>query len=66
MDPITIIALADAALVLINKAIPAIRDAFASGEIPVEKQAEVRAKYEALRAAGGAAFQGPEYELSGR
>jgi hypothetical protein len=66
MDPITIIALADAALALIQKAVPAIRDAFAGGEIPVEQQAAVRAKYDALRAAGGDAFSGPEYELSGR
>jgi hypothetical protein len=66
MDPITVIALADAAIAFLNKAIPAIRDAFEGGEIPADKQAEVRRKYEALRAAGGAAFSGPEYELSGR
>lgn len=66
MDPMTIIIAADAAMTFLQKAIPAIRDAFASGDVPVEKQAEVRAKYEQFRAAGGAAFSGPEYELSGR
>ena len=66
MEILAIIAMADASLAFLQKAVPAIRDAFAKGEIPADKQQEVRNKYEALRAAGGDAFSGPEYELSGR
>ncbi len=66
MDPIAILALANAAAALIEKAIPAIRDAISRGEIPPDKQAQVRSEYEKLRAKGGDAFTGPEYELSGR
>ncbi len=66
MDIISIIALANAAIVVVEKAVPAIRDAFSRGDIPPEKQAQVRADYEKLRALGGDAFSGPEYELSGR
>jgi hypothetical protein len=66
MDPITVLALANAAVALAQKAIPVIRDAFASGDIPDEEAAEWRKKYEALRALGGEAYSGPDYELSGR
>lgn len=66
MGALEIIALADAAVVFLQKAIPAIRNQFNGGEVTTEQQAEVRRKYEALRAAGGEAFSGPEYELSGR
>lgn len=62
----TLILAADAAFTFLQKAIPAIRDAYQNGDVSVEKQAEVREKYEKLRAAGGDAFSGPEYELSGR
>jgi hypothetical protein len=66
MDPITILALANAAVALAEKAVPVIRDMFASGDIPDEEAAAWRVKYDALRALGGSAFQGPEYDLSGR
>lgn len=66
MDPITILALANAAIALAEKAIPVIRDAFASGEIPDEEAAAWRDKYNKLRALGGDAYSGPDYELSGR
>lgn len=66
MDPLTMIIMADAAMTFLQKAVPAIRDAFAKGDIPAEQQAEVRRKYEELRAKGGDAFKGPEYDLSGR
>ncbi len=66
MDPVTILVMANAVTLLAEKLVPMIRDAFANGDIPASQQAEVRAKYEALRAVGGEAFSGPEYELSGR
>jgi len=66
MDPITMLALADGVVTLAQKAIPVIRDAFASGQIPDDQADEWRRKYEALRQLGGAAYSGPDYELSGR
>lgn len=66
MDPITILALANAAVALAEKAIPVVRDAFAGGQIPDAEAAEWRRKYAALRALGGDAYAGPDYELSGR
>lgn len=65
MDPATL-ALINGLIVLTEQAIPIIRDAFASGKIPDEEAAEWRKIYENLRALGGAAYSGPEYELSGR
>jgi outer membrane protein TolC len=66
MDPITVLALASAAMKLVKEAIPAIRDAFANGEISEADQAKVRAEYDSLRAQAGGEFTGPEWELSGR
>lgn len=66
MDPITILALASAAMKLVKEALPAIRDAFAAGEVSEADQARVRAEYESLRTQAGGEFTGPEWELSGR
>lgn len=66
MDPITVLALVSAAVKLGKEVIPQIRDAFANGEIPDDKQAEVRAQYESLRQQLGGEYQGPQWELSGR
>lgn len=66
MDPITMLALANGVIALAEKAIPVIRDAFASGDIPDAEAAEWREKYNKLRALGGDAYSGPEYELANR
>lgn len=66
MDPITTIALASAALKLIKDVVTDLRERFQSGEIPDEKQAEVRAQFDSLRNQLGGEFTGPEWELSGR
>lgn len=66
MDPITALALAEGVIALAEKAIPVIRDLFKSGEIPDSEAAEWRDKYNKLRALGGDAYSGPDYELSGR
>jgi hypothetical protein len=60
------LALANGVIALAEKAIPVIRDAFASGAIPDAEAAEWRDKYNKLRALGGDAYSGPDYELSGR
>lgn len=65
MDPATL-ALIAGLIGLTEKAIPMIRDAFKNGDIPDDEAAEWRKKYETLRALGGDAYSGPDYELSGR
>lgn len=66
MNPLTVLALASAAMQLVRESIPVIRDAFESGEISEEDQARVRAEYESLRSQAAGQFTGPEWELSGR
>lgn len=60
MNPALILALVDGALTLIEKAAPAIADAFRRGEITLEQQAALDARIAALRP-GGTAFAGPEW-----
>jgi hypothetical protein len=65
MDPATL-ALIAGVVALAEKTIPIIRDAFKNGDIPDAEAAEWRAKYNTLRALGGDAYSGPDYDLSGR
>lgn len=65
MDPATL-ALIAGIVSLAEKTIPMIRDAFKNGDIPDEEAAMWRERYNQLRALGGDAYSGPEYELSGR
>lgn len=60
------IAIAAAAAKLIETLVPKIRDAIHSGDLTPEQEAKARADYATYRALGGAAYEGPEYELSGR
>lgn len=66
MNILQAIALAAAATQLLQTYIPIIRDQINGGELTPETEAQARAEYEKLRAAGGQSFSGPEYELSGR
>jgi hypothetical protein len=63
MDPVVIVALVNAALVLLEKSAPAIQAAVAKGEISAEVQAEMDARVKALRP-GGTAFAGPEWQTA--
>lgn len=58
------LALVNAGVGLLETLIPNIAKLVQSGEITPEQQATVRARYLSLRAAGDAAFTGPEWELS--
>lgn len=60
------IAIAAAAANLIQTLVPKIRDAINSGELTPAQEDKARAAYDAYRALGGKAYEGPEYELSGR
>lgn len=51
----------NAALALAEKLIPLVDQAVKNGQVTVDAQAELRAKYDALRAKADAAFQGPEW-----
>jgi hypothetical protein len=52
----------NAALALCEKLIPLVAGLVKSGEITIGEQADLRARYTALREAGDAAFTGPEWE----
>lgn len=56
------IALANAALALLELLLPKIQEGVKTGDVSVEDQAAVRSKYEALRAQGDAAFSGPGWQ----
>jgi len=55
--------LAMAALKLAKLALPIIQEAAKKGLVPVEKQKEVFADYNALVDAGDTAFSGPEWDI---
>lgn len=58
------IALANAALGLVELLIPRIKQLAQSGQISPEQQQAVRDKYNSLRKAGDAAFAGPEWQTA--
>lgn len=65
MDPLTAIALANAAIQVLQVLIPEIEKLANKGQVSVEQQQAVMDKYNTLRAqiiAGG--FKGPEFEMS--
>jgi hypothetical protein len=57
------IAAAGAALLLVEKLIPLIEEQVKAGQVPVAKQIELRARYEALRAKGDAAFGAAHWQV---
>lgn len=57
------IAIISATLSLIEKLWPVVEDAVKKGQVSIEAQAELRAKYNALRAKADAAFEGPEWKV---
>lgn len=54
----------NAILALLEVLIPRITDLAKAGQITAEQQATVKAKYDALVAAGNAAFTGPEWDVN--
>jgi len=53
----------NAALTLAETLIPRVADLFRRGEITPEQQAELRARYVALRDATAEQFTGPEWKI---
>jgi outer membrane protein TolC len=65
MDPITIITLANAALALVEQAVPQIQALANKGEITADQQASTLAAYQSLKATVEAGpFAGPEWQVS--
>lgn len=65
MEPLEYVMLASAAMNLLEKLVPQIRDAIKGGTLTAEQEAEARAVYERMRSSTDL-YSGPEYELSGR
>ncbi len=63
MDPITIIAAANAAMSLMEALVPQIRNLVSRGEITVEQQQELLKKYNSLKTQADGQFTGPEWEV---
>lgn len=66
MNTIEVLNAINAALALSNALLPSLQAAVSSGDVTPEQQAEVLAKFEALRDNAAAKFSGPEWQLSGR
>ena len=54
----------NAALALAEKLMPLLTEAFARGEMSVAEQQAARDRYQSMRAAGDAAFTGPQWQRS--
>lgn len=64
MDPITALAVANAAISLAETLIPQIRAWVQSGEINAEQQAELLRRYTSLKAKTEGQFVGKEWEVT--
>jgi hypothetical protein len=62
MDPVTAINLAVTGLNLVEQLLPVIEQMRLSGDITAAQQAEVRARYESLKARADGQFNGPEWQ----
>jgi hypothetical protein len=64
MDPLTIIAMTNAALGLVEALMPAVSALFKNGQISVEEQQKLLDRYNAIKATVDAGFEGPEWKQS--
>jgi hypothetical protein len=63
MDPLTVIALTNAALSVLEKSIPVINDLKLQGLITKEAQEELLKKYESLKNTADGQFSGPHWKV---
>lgn len=64
MEPLEYLALINGAMALTEALLPKLKQLKLSGAISDEEQAAVLARFNALKAKGDAAFQGPEWEVT--
>jgi len=62
VDPLTMLAVADGLVGLLEKTMPTIAALVSTGEISVERQSNLIGRIDAIRS--GVAFKGPEWEQS--
>lgn len=63
MDPFTIISLINGGMKLAEDLLPLLDGMVSRGEITAEQQAQVRAKYESLKAKADGQFQGAHWQI---
>lgn len=63
MNPLIILNLANAAMSLIENLLPQIQQFVQKGEVTAEQQAEIKARYESLKARADGQFSGPEWQV---
>jgi len=56
--------LADAAIALLEKLLPIIESKVAAGQVSVQEQEKVRARFESLKARKAGEFSGPQWAKS--
>lgn len=61
MEPLEYIALANAAISILETLVPKVQAAVSKGEITADQQAELHKRIDGLRP-GGTAFSGPEWQ----
>lgn len=62
MDPVTILALVDGFLTIVEKLVPAIQQGVQSGQITVAQQKDILSRLDAIRT-GSALWSGPEWKV---
>lgn len=63
MDPLTILNAVNAGLALVDALLPELQKLQLKGEITVEQQEQVLARYHSLRARADGQFSGPEWQI---
>jgi hypothetical protein len=63
MDPLTILTVVNGSIKLVEQLLPVINGMASRGEISAEQQAELRAKYESLKAKADGQFQGDHWQI---
>lgn len=64
MDPITIIAAANGGIQLVEALLPLIQQLAQKGDISVDQQAQLLARYNSLKAKADGQFSGPEWQIT--
>jgi hypothetical protein len=61
MEPAALLAIIDGALLIIQKAVPAAKELFQSGDVTAEQQAALKSRIDSIR--DGSAFSGDAWKI---